>query len=50
MKCEICSNKIESLFLGKIKGTYFLKGKKKKAVCSGCQKKLKDKDIKASIF
>ncbi len=37
MKCSICNNKIEELFLGKIKGTYI----GKKPVCDNCQKTLK---------
>ena len=39
VKCEKCNNKIEELFLGKIKGTYIKEGKKLKAICSNCQKK-----------
>ena len=39
IKCAICNNEIEELFLGKIKGT-LIKGKK---VCSNCQSKYKDK-------
>ncbi|MBU4352400.1 MAG: hypothetical protein KJ939_04960 [Nanoarchaeota archaeon] len=42
-KCEICKEKIEQTFLEKINGTFFGKGKNKKAVCSNCQKKHKDK-------
>lgn len=43
MKCSICNNKIEELFLGKIKGTYI----DKKPVCDNCQKTLKaDKNSK----
>ena len=38
MKCDVCSKKVEELFLGKIKGTFFMKGKIKKAVCAACQK------------
>jgi len=38
-KCSVCGKKIESTFLGKIKGTYV----GKKAVCNECQKKYKDK-------
>lgn len=41
-KCEICDDKVETLFLGKIYGTYIRKGKKLKAVCSSCQRKLGD--------
>lgn len=42
VKCEICGEKVESLFLGKIAGTYIKKDKKLKAICSNCQKKLKN--------
>ena len=40
VKCDVCGEKIENLFLGKIAGTYLRKGKKLKAVCSNCQRKL----------
>ena len=43
VKCDICGDKAENLFLGKIKGTYIQKDKKLKAVCSGCQRKLGNK-------
>ena len=43
VKCDICSQKIENLFLGKIDGTYVKKDGKLKAVCSNCQRKLSDK-------
>jgi len=43
VKCDVCNEKIETLFLGKIDGTYIKKGKKLKAVCSNCQRKLGDK-------
>ncbi len=43
VKCENCGEKIGELFLGKIDGTYLKKGKKLKAVCSNCQRKLGDK-------
>ncbi len=36
MKCSVCGKKIETTFLGKIKGTY-INGK---PVCSECQKKI----------
>jgi Zn-finger protein len=41
MKCKICGEKIKTIFLNKILGTY-IKDKKGKqvAVCSSCQKKL----------
>lgn len=38
-KCDLCKNKIETTFLEKIKGTYIGSGKKRKIVCSNCQKK-----------
>ena len=43
VKCDICGEKIDNLFLGKISGTYLRKEKKLKAVCSNCQRKLGDK-------
>ncbi len=43
VKCENCNEKVEELFLGKISGTYLRKGKKLKAFCSNCQRKLGDK-------
>jgi ribosome-binding protein aMBF1 (putative translation factor) len=38
MKCELCGADIKEGALGKIRGTYIVKGRKKLAVCSGCQK------------
>jgi hypothetical protein len=38
MKCAICNAKIETTFLNKLVGTFIGKGKKKKAICSNCQK------------
>ena len=40
MKCKICNKKIETIYLGKILGTY-IKDKigKKHTVCSECQEK-----------
>jgi transposase-like protein len=38
-KCNICKNKIETTFLGKLVGTQV----GKKYVCNNCQKKYKDK-------
>ncbi|MEK6942744.1 MAG: hypothetical protein AABX00_01630 [Nanoarchaeota archaeon] len=45
MKCEICSQKINTTFLGKILGTHVkdLKGKKH-LVCFECQKKFDTKE------
>jgi hypothetical protein len=46
MKCDICGEKIEELFLNKIKGTIVKINKNGKNkiyhVCSECQKKHKD--------
>ncbi len=42
-KCDVCGEKIDSLFLGKIVGTYVRKDKKLKTVCSNCQRKLGNK-------
>ncbi len=45
MKCDICSGKIETTFLGKIKGTYVRDASgKQRAACFECQKKLITKD------
>lgn len=46
MKCEICKNKIEEIFLGKIKGTIIKKpgSGKPHYVCQDCQKKYKNKE------
>ncbi|MBI2671320.1 hypothetical protein HYX16_00110 [Candidatus Woesearchaeota archaeon] len=41
MKCNLCGEKIEVVVLDKINGTYI----KKKAVCSNCQRKHKEKLI-----
>jgi len=41
VKCDECKEKIEETFLGKIKGTYIKDGKKKKVICSNCQKTTK---------
>lgn len=42
-KCESCGEKVETTFLGKINGTYIKEGKKLKAYCNNCQRKLKNK-------
>ncbi|MBS3102419.1 hypothetical protein J4458_03150 [Candidatus Woesearchaeota archaeon] len=45
MKCEICNNKIDETFLGKIIGAYIKDNKgKSHAVCFECQKKFPKKD------
>lgn len=45
MKCEICDKKVLTTFLDKIRGTYFMLGKKKRAVCSECQRKFTEKEL-----
>ncbi len=42
IKCDICHEKIETLYLEKINGTYLRKDKKMKTVCNRCQKKFKE--------
>ena len=49
MKCEICSAKIESTFLEKIKGTYIKKKGKLKAICHACKQKYTQKEINDKI-
>jgi len=46
MKCEICKEKIEEIFLGKIKGTIVKKPGESKPhyVCQHCQKKHQSKE------
>lgn len=39
MKCDLCGNKIEEIFLEKINGIYIKVNSKLKHVCSNCQKK-----------
>jgi hypothetical protein len=47
MKCEICKEKIEEIFLGKILGTVIKDDKGKKySVCSNCQKLGKEEILK----
>ncbi|MBU0459265.1 MAG: hypothetical protein KJ771_00490 [Nanoarchaeota archaeon] len=45
-KCNICGNKLQELFLEKLKGTVVKKegSSKKYHVCFECQKKFKNKD------
>jgi hypothetical protein len=38
MKCEICDAEVKEGKLGKLRGTYIMKGKKKIPVCNNCQK------------
>ncbi len=49
MKCDVCKNTVEELFLGKIKGTYIGNGKKKKIVCGNCQKKSTIEELKKTL-
>jgi ribosome-binding protein aMBF1 (putative translation factor) len=45
MKCEVCSSKIQTTFLGKIMGTHVKDAKGKKLiVCFECQKKFDSKE------
>jgi uncharacterized protein with PIN domain len=46
-KCNVCNNKIQELFLGKLKGTIIKnEGKSKKYnVCFECQKKFTHKEL-----
>lgn len=45
VKCEICKNKIDTIFLNKLLGTYIKDEKgKKHSVCFSCQKKFNTKD------
>ncbi|HLC72871.1 MAG TPA: hypothetical protein VJH37_04790 [Candidatus Nanoarchaeia archaeon] len=39
MKCASCGEKIQELFLEKLRGTYLVKGKKKIPICHLCQQK-----------
>ncbi|MDD5651449.1 MAG: hypothetical protein PHF86_13715 [Candidatus Nanoarchaeia archaeon] len=38
VKCSKCGKNIETTFLEKFQGTFIGKYKKKKAICSNCQK------------
>lgn len=49
MKCDICNEKIEENFLGKIKGISIKINKKTKYVCMDCQKKLTINEIKEKL-
>ena len=48
-KCDICRNDVEETFLGKIIGTYFVTGKKKKVVCGKCQKLYSNDELKEKL-
>lgn len=45
MKCNICDNKVQETFLGKIIGTFVRKDGKKRVVCRECQSKLTKEEI-----
>ncbi len=46
-KCDLCGNKVEHTFLGKLVGTYVKDGSgKKKIVCPDCQKAGRQIEIK----
>ena len=42
-KCDICKNRVNETFLGKIIGTYVKNKGKKKIICFECQKKFNSK-------
>lgn len=45
MKCDMCGNKIQEIFLKKIVGTVIKDSKNKyKYICKDCQKKYKTKE------
>ncbi|MBI4439734.1 hypothetical protein HY638_02070 [Candidatus Woesearchaeota archaeon] len=45
MKCEICKEKVQETFLGKIIGGIVKDAKgKKRTVCNNCQKKFRTKE------
>nr|MBI4156594.1 hypothetical protein [Candidatus Woesearchaeota archaeon] len=45
VKCSICKEKIEEMFLNKLKGTYIAK----KPVCNNCQKKFSIEELKSKL-
>ena len=49
MKCELCKEKIETIFLEKLKGTYVKVNKKLYTICRNCQKKFPVKEIKEKL-
>jgi len=49
MKCEVCNEKIEENFLGKLKGTSIKIDKKLKYICMDCQKKLSVEELKERL-
>ena len=49
MKCDVCKEKIETIFLEKIVGTYVRVNSKKKLVCNNCQKKYPIQEIREKL-
>lgn len=49
VKCELCKKTIDETFLGKIIGTYYMEGKKKKAVCPDCQRGSSIEEIRKKL-
>jgi hypothetical protein len=50
MKCDVCGKKIEITFLNKMIGTSMRDAKKKKRnVCSDCQKRYSPEEIKTKL-
>jgi len=51
VKCKICSNKLQELFLEKVKGTIVKKkdSNKQYHICFECQKKLTHQEILEKI-
>ena len=49
MKCELCKENIETIFLEKIKGTYVKLNKKVYNICKNCQKKSSMQEIKEKL-
>jgi uncharacterized protein with PIN domain len=50
MKCELCKAEIRTTFLGKIRGTYLRRGKRKLAICFQCQKRYKWEEIRERLL
>ncbi|MCF7798517.1 hypothetical protein K9M74_01290 [Candidatus Woesearchaeota archaeon] len=46
-KCDICGQKVQTTFLGKLVGTIITVNGKKKHVCNACQKE--HSDLKAQL-
>jgi hypothetical protein len=50
MKCEICRNKVEEIFLNKVLGTYIKDAKgKRHLVCKQCQKQYSKEEILSKL-